>query len=193
MAAAVFGAVVKGMPTPHVSRAAPLAAAVAKVTPMSVPSQSVPLPELPTLVETTLDRFLTGLDAAAKAVKAADTTARKDELRARAKTWATEALLNKRLTVRCRITDVRIPKEGAAEVRFASPNLGAYGTNSSHSLYLNFPGHVTLALSKEKTLTIGTRQTLEVTGAVEFVAGAGDVLGDVFFGREGLVGGDDIR
>jgi len=100
---------------------------------------------------------------------------------------ADTVLANKRMTVTATISDVRIPRDGTAEIHFNSPNVDGYENIKDRSLDLHCPGTVTLGMARADALKIGKLHTLVISGEPEFRPGSGDVLGDALFGGGGLM------
>lgn len=151
------------------------------------PAKMVPAPAGIELQDISLEQFLVGLDAQAKAVRSADTTARKDALRSTARDWCKAELANKRWTFTSQITDVRVPRDGAVEIHFAMPSLGAYSDEKNHAIHLNFNGKVTIAMSRNDAVKIGKSNRLAVSGETEFIRGSGDFLKDSLLIKEGFL------
>ncbi len=154
---------------------------------LSPPARSVPVTETQVLQDISLEQFLVGIDIRAKAVRSADTTARKDEFRRVTREWAKATLTNKRLTFSSQITDVRVPKDGAVEIHFAMPNLGSYAAEKSHAIHLSFNGKVTVALPRAEAMKIGTSNRITISGETEFIPGSGDFLRDSLSSKDGLL------
>lgn len=156
--------------------------------PVATPPASIaPPPAVQELQDISLEQFLVGLDAQAKGVRSADTTARKDALRNAARDWCKTTLAGKRCTFSSQITDVRVPRDGAVEICFALPSLGSYSDEKSHALYLTFNGKVTLAMSSADAVKIGKNNRIAVSGETEFISGSGDILKDSLWGKDGLL------
>lgn len=124
----------------------------------------------------TISAFLTALEPHAVAYGAATTTIQKEQIAQAARVKAQELLQNRDMILTAVIRDVRMSRDGTAQIQFNGFDLGTYAQIKEKHLQVMVPGSVDVPMKREEALCLSPGLTIQMSGRPLFGSSGNTVI-----------------